>query len=337
MDLVYHLSLLTLLMVVLIYLSAWFSGTETALTNLGSTDIAEMQSNKERNIEYIVKLKRDMDRSLITILIGNNLVNITLSALAALITDALFHAIGVSIMIGIITFLIIIFGEITPKSHAIINSKEVSKKHARIVYYLMKILNPLITLFLAISRKIIRLTGAATEQVNLVISDESIKGLATLGEAEGVIKKIEKEIIHKVFRFGDSKIEDIMVPMSEVFYLERDYDILEASLIIAKRGFTRIPVIDEKREVIGILYIKDLLAKKEGRIRSLLRPPFIVSANSDVTDIFDAMREKRIHIAIVKDENQKHIGIVTLEDIIEELVGEIYDEHFEVKFKKRNK
>jgi putative hemolysin len=337
MNLAYDLFILTALIVVLIYLSAWFSGTETALTNLGSADIAEMQRNKERNTEYILKLKRDMNRSLVTILIGNNLVNIILSAVAALVANALFHTIGVTIMIAILTFLIIIFGEITPKSYSIINSQRISQKHAKLLYYLMQALNPLVIMFLSISQKLLKMVGSSREKSNLLVSDESIKGLATLGEAEGVIKSIERDIIHKVFLFGDKKIEEIMVPISEVFYLDKDYTIQEAAKIVAERGFTRVPIIDEKQRVMGILYNKDLLGKKEGRIKPLLKSPFIVSLKNDITDVFDQMRKKRIHIAIVRDENNRHIGMVTLEDIIEELLGEIYDEHFEVKFKKETK
>lgn len=221
MEMAYDLGLLFVLIVVFIYLSGWFSGTETALTNLTESQIAEMKRKKEKNFRYIIDLKKNMDRTLITILIGNNIVNIVLSAVAALIADALFHTIGVTIAIGVITFLIIIFGEITPKSNAIMDSKKIARKNARVVFYLMRSLSPLISLFLFISKKIIELTVGTKREDNLLVSDESIKSLASLGESEGVIKSIERDIIHKVFRFGDSKIKEIMVPMSQVFLSRR--------------------------------------------------------------------------------------------------------------------
>ncbi|ODS37076.1 MAG: hypothetical protein A7316_02085 [Candidatus Altiarchaeales archaeon WOR_SM1_86-2] len=334
MDLIYTLAFLTASAAVLIYLSGWFSGTETALTNLNIAQIAEMRRNNEKNVEYIIKLKKEIDRAIVTILIGNNIVNIVLSALAALIANSLFHALGVSIMIGVITFLILVFGEITPKANAIANSKKISQKNAKAIYYLMQVLNPIITVFMAISTEIIRLTGGKIREEHPLVSDESIKEMATLGEEEGAIKSIERDIIHKVFVFGDRKIREIMVPMSDVFYLKKDHTIRDAKKIIAQRGFTRIPVINKNGEVNGILYSKDLLGKKEAQIKSFMRKPFVVSANSDVTDIFNAMKRKRIHMAVVKDEDGKHIGIVTLEDILEELLGEIHDEYFEVKYKK---
>ena len=301
------------------------------MTNLSSARIAEMRTKNEKNVRYIIELKKNMDRTLITILLGNNIVNIILSTIAALIANALFHAVGVSIMVGIITFLIIIFGEITPKHNAIIDSKKVAQKNARTVYYLMRLLNPIIILFIMISRRIIGFRGKTKADIGLFVSDESIKGLATLGEEEGVIKSIERDIIHKVFSFGDKKIEDIMVPMDNVFYLEKNYYMQRVKEIIFQHGFTRVPVINKKKKVIGVVYSKDLIGKERGRVKSLMRPPFMVSAISDVTDIFHAMKRRRIHMAIVGDNKGNHIGIVTLEDILEELVGEIHDEYSDLK------
>ena len=323
-------------MIILIYLSGWFSGTETALTNLNAYDIAEMKKKNEKNVEYIIKLKEDMDKTLVTILIGNNIVNIVLSSIAAIIANELFHTIGVSIMVALITFLIIIFGEITPKSNAIWDTNKVAKKNAKTIYYLMRVLMPLVIFFMVISRNLVRLTGKKLTKTNLLISDDSIKNLATLGEEKGVIKKIERDIIHQVFVFGDRKIEEIMVPIKDVFHFDINLDISDASKQIANRGFTRIPVIDKENndEIVGILYSKDIIEKEKGPIKPLLRKPYIVNSQSDITDVFSAMKKKRMHIAIVKNSNGTIIGIVTLEDILEELVGEIYDEYFETKYKK---
>ncbi len=336
MDVLTTVAVLIVMMVVLIYLSGWFSGSETALTNLNSSDIAEMRRKHTKNAEYIFRLKRNMDRTLITILVGNNVVNILLSSLAALIANTLFHAIGVSLIIGLITFLIIIFGEISPKSIAIIDSRKVASRNSKAIYYMMKIINPLITFFIHMSRGIIRMSGGKVKKKLLLVTDESIKDLASLGEEEGVIKPIERSIIHRVFGFGDSKVRQVMVPLGNVFRLTKDLSIEEASEIVSDAGFTRVPIVEDGK-VIGLLYSKDLVAKNEGKIESLIRPPFVVPADRDVTSIFSAMRNKRIHMAIVKDEEGKQVGIVTLEDILEELVGEIYDEYFETKYKNGSK
>jgi len=327
MFLVYYLIALILLLIVFIYLSAWFSGTETALTNLTTAQIAEMSERKDENVKYIKALKDNMDRTLTTILIGNNVVNIILSSVSALITNAIFKTIGVSIMVGVITFLLVIFGEITPKSRALMHSQEIASRNSRKIFVLMKFASPLIHFFLFISRKVLALTGDNSHKVRLHVSDDSIKGLASMKVEQGTLKKIEKDIIHKVFRFGDRKIEDIMVPISEVFMVKNHGTIKEVRLEVAKHGFTRVPVINDDDQIIGILYAKDLLGIKDGPIESMVREPFEIYPNEDITDVFDSMELRRNHMAIIKDlKTSKQIGIVTLEDILEEIVGEIHDE-----------
>lgn len=321
-------------MIAMIYLSGWFAGSETAITNITTSEIVEMREKKDKNIEYVLKSKRNLDRTLVSILIANNIVNVILSSVAAVAANELFQAIGVTIMIALVTVLIIVFGEIIPKSNAIWDTKKVVRNNSKAIYYLTRALNPLITFFIGFSRSISRLTGKRTRKKNLLVTEENIKNIATLGEEEGVLKKIERDIIHNVFIFGDRKIEEIMVPMAKVFYLEKNYTIPEAKTLVAQRGFTRVPVVNENKEVIGVLYSKDLIAKEKGSIDSLIRPPFIIDAKSEITDIFSGMKQKRIHQAIVKDVKGNHIGIVTLEDILEELVGEIHDEYFDVKYKK---
>jgi CBS domain containing-hemolysin-like protein len=326
-------TLLIVLMIILIYLSGWFSGTETALTNISSVQIGELNRKKSKNVDYIIKLKKNMDRTLITILIGNNVVNILLSALAALIANELFQAVGVTIVLAAITFLIIIFGEITPKSVAIAENERVSRKNSKSIYYLMKALSPLITIFVYLTRGFNKIFGRKIRKTNMLVSDENIKDLATLGAEEGVIKKIEKEIIHKVFRFGDKRINEIMVPFEKVFFFNEACSIKNARNEISKHGFTRVPIIDKDRRVIGVLYSKDLLGKRIGNCRSIMRKPFFTERDKDITETFNEMKKKRVHMAIVKDDNGNSIGIVTLEDILEELVGEIHDEYFELKYK----
>lgn len=332
MDIIFTILILVIVMIVLIYLSGWFSGIETALTNLDDAEIAMMHKRKAKNIEYIVKMKRDMDRTLVAILIGNNIVNIVLSVIAALVADTLFQTVGVSIMVGIITFLIIIFGEITPKSNAIMDSQKVAMKKGKKIYYLMRFLSPAITFFMGISRGIIKMTGGSARLENMLVSDQSIKDLATMGEEEGVIKTIERDIIHSVFGFGDCKTQTVMVPMSAVFILKKNYNTKNAAKIMSEHGYSRVPIVDKNNQVIGLLYAKDLLGKRKGvRIQSIMRKPYFVDFDWDVTKAFKEMKEKRIHLAVVRDSEGKHIGIMTLEDILEELVGEIYDEYSHVQ------
>ena len=332
MDTLIVIGFLIVFMIVLIFLSGWFSGSETALTNLSSADIAKMKRDKTKNVEYIIKLKKQMDKTLITILIGNNIVNIVLSSIAALIANQLFAELGVSLMIGMITFLVIIFGEITPKNSAIFDSVKVAKRNARTIYSLSIALTPLILMFRWISVSIIRLTSGEKKSQNLFASDDEIKDLASLSEEEGIIKPIEREIIHRVFKFGDRKVKDAMVPMSNVFCLDDDISLKGVKASITSRGFTRVPVIGDDHMIMGIIYSKDLIMANEGDIPSLMRKPFMVNEADDLTDVFRRMKTERIHLAVVRNKKGDHTGIITLEDLLEELVGELHDEYFEKKY-----
>ncbi|MFH1292013.1 MAG: hemolysin family protein [bacterium] len=315
-------------MAVFIYLSGWFSSTETALTHLNAIQLVEMREQKVKNFKYILKLKKDIDHTLVAVLVGNNVVNIALSSISALIANELFQRIGISIVVGLVTFLLIIAGEIIPKSTALMNSKRVAISRARQVYYFIKIIGPIVDLSMLVSNIVLKAIGYKMRKIKLHVSDEAIKGLASLGQEQGMIKKIEKDIIHQVFCFGDKKVADIMVPIKKVFSVKPGGMIKPIRDQIVEHGFTRVPVIDDKKDVIGILYGKDLMAKKNGPIEDIMRKPFKVYSNEDITDVFDSMELRRVHMAVVKDQKtSRQIGIVTLEDILEELVGEIHDEY----------
>jgi len=320
---------LLIILLLLIYLSGWFSGTETAISITSPSHIATMKEENPKNIKYLIYLRKNMDRTIVAILIGNNLVNILLSSISAIVANSLFHLWGVSVMIGVITFIIIVFGEITPKSNAVMHHKRISLKNAKKVYFLTKAIGPLITVFVMISEQVIKISGGTVKKRSLLVSDDSIKNLATLGEEEGVIKKIEKDIIHNVFEFGDLKIIDIMMPFSKVFAIDKGITVKEAKKLIKKHGFTRVPVIDENKGAIGVIYSKDLLTIDNGNVVPAMRKPFFVSDKQDITSAFILMNKRKVHMAIVNDEKGNNIGLVTLEDIIEELVGDIHDEYYE--------
>ena len=314
-------------MAVLVYLSGRFSGAETALTSLSEIDLVQMRYKKTRNVAYIEKLIKDMDRTIITILIGNNLVNILASSLATLFFYELLGNIGVSISVGVLTLLLLIFGEITPKAYALKKNRRISSKSARTIYVLAKVLSPLITLLKAISRTLIKLRGSTVTKEDFHIQEVSIKHLAEKGANSGEIKTIEKDIINSVFKFGDLKVKDAMIPAKDVKYLDRKLSVVEGKKQMVYHGFTRVPVVNsEKMTIVGVIYTKDLLNRMEKRVKKFMRPPFIVAPEDDITTIFAKMRANRVHLAIVSDDKKKFMGIITLEDILEELVGEIYDE-----------
>jgi len=330
-DVLITLILLFVFMIVLIYLSGWFSGTETALTNISAEQLATMRKDGTKNVQYIIRLRKDMDRTLITILIGNNIVNILLSSVAAIVANELFAEMGVSVMVFIITLLIIVFGEITPKSAAINDTPKVALRVARKIFILKRVLCPLVGFFTIVSRGVLSVRGLKRVRELHVVSDDTIKHLASMGEEEGVLKPIERDIIHKVFKFGDARIGSIMTPMSEVLTMKGNPTLKTARKTLAAHGYTRVPMVDDSGNVVGILYSKDLLEHRTVKARSIMRRPFMVRATDDVTDVLKQMKKQRVHMAIVEDDTDATVGVVTLEDIIEELVGEIHDEYSQVK------
>jgi len=314
--------------VVLLYLSAWFSRAETALSLTTSAQIASM-SEAGVDVSCLVSIKKDLDRAIVAILIGNNVVNVLLSTLTALVANSLFRVWGVTVAVGALTFVLVVFGEITPKSHAVKANEKVALKNACPLYTMVRILGPLITLFLKLSENILKFAGNKVEKRHMLFSDRMIMDLATLGEQEGIIKPIEKDIIHNVFSFGDLKIGEIMLPLEKVVTLTVDTDINAAKMAIVKHCYTRVPVKESEGKIVGVLYTKDIIHAHKGSVGKWMRKPFFVSSSSDITKIFEEMKKYRIHIGIVLDDNEQFVGIVTLEDIIEELVGSIRDEFYE--------
>ncbi|MFO8109667.1 MAG: hemolysin family protein [Thermoplasmata archaeon] len=323
MHIAYLLSL-----VVLIYLSGRFSGAETALTALSKVDIAQMNLEGEKNVDVIIKLKSNMDNTIITILVGNNLVNISASAISTKFAYELLGNLGISIAVGVVTILILVFAEITPKGFAIKNKREFSIKNAKFIFYFSRIFYPLIIGLRKISNKLIKLLGGKTRHEKTSITESDVRVLASLLEEEGQIKEIEKNIVHNVFWFGDVRVRSVKIPKEDSFVLDSSITVDEGVEFIKEHGLTRIPVAQHGSDhIMGILYSKNLLGEEIGTMGDYARDvPMVVKNDHEITEVFQRMRKNRIHMAIVEDDNGNFDGLITLEDIVEELLGEIYDE-----------
>ena len=318
---------LSIFVIVFIYFSSWLSSTETAITNLSNRRLAILRNQNVKNIQHLLELKKRITRTLITLLITNNVVNIILSSITALIANTLFHATGVSIAIGVVTFMLILFGEIVPKSRAILQGEALILRRAGALFILSKLLLPLVLLFRWLSRAILKITGIPAPKHLPLITEESIISMAALAENEGVVKSIEKEIIERVFAFGDRKVGEIMMPMKKVFMIDENENLSNVCATIYSRGFSRIPAVDQHGSVRGVLYAKDLACPdKNVPVKKLMRDPFFTDSDIDITELFNQMRKNRIHFGVVK-KNGTPVGIVTMEDILEELVGELEDEY----------
>ena len=325
----YLILFLFLLIVILLLLSYWYSGTETALVNLNNNDLANIDKT-HKNYLYLIKLKENLNRTLITILIMNNIINVLLSSLPVLIISSLFNNFIVGIMIGSITFLIILFGDIIPKSKAILNKRQISLNNSRIIYYNMVFFRPLIS-FLIMITDFSNYFFNSKKQTNKLslINNKTIEFVAETSEKSGNIKSIERQFIQNVLQFGDLKVSDIVIPKSKVYFLEKNYFLKDIKKDIKNSGYTRVPVLLNKK-IKGVLYAKDLILSDKMKISEILRETFVTSEDIEISDLLETMKLNKVHMAIVMKKNN-FIGIVTLEDILESIVGTIKDEYSENK------
>ncbi|MCK4550481.1 MAG: HlyC/CorC family transporter [Candidatus Aenigmarchaeota archaeon] len=314
----------------LIILSAIFSGAETAIFSLSDIRVRSFLKNKKKGAKTLLRLKENPHRLLITLLVGNNIVNISASALTTLLAIKLYGSNAVGIATGVLTLVVLVFCEITPKTYAHRNAQRISLLMARPLELLSKALHPLVWVLEQITGILIRLTGGKSKEV-LVTYDE-LKTTISLGAEEGVIKRDEEEMLRNVFDFANQKAEQIMVPRTEMFCIEVTTKPNEAVNLLTEKGYSRIPVYDESKDnIIGILYAKDLLKKMNTttgnfHIKELLRPVFFIPETKNLDFLLKEFKKKRHHMAIVVDDSGGVEGLVTLEDLIEEIVGEIYDE-----------
>lgn len=308
----------------LLILSGFFSSAETALFSIGKTRIRHRAKQGDRAFILIEKMKADPHRLLSTILIGNNIVNVGAAAIATSIAIDMFSYYAVGLATGVMTLLILIFGEVMPKSIAERNNLFIGKMSIYPVYWLSILFFPIILFlnFIPIITGKIKRTPTATE--------EELLTFVEVVEEEGEIKEEEKELIHNIFEFDDTNTSEIMTPRTDMFVIESDEKLdLKA---VAESGLTRIPVIEEDIDhVIGILNIKDLfmrLAKgnTEIDIREIMTKPYFVPENKKLDSLLHQFKRRKHHMAIVVDEHGGVSGLVTLEDALEEIVGEIRDE-----------
>lgn len=274
-------------------------------------------------------LKKDPSRMLITILIGNNVVNIAASAIATVIATDYFGDSGPGIAVGVLTIVILIFGEITPKSLATRFSERISLAIAPLIYGFMRLIYPLVWLFLQFTNWVQSSTKAMDDPL---ITESEVITLIEHGEEEGVIDTGEREMIERIFSFNDLKAEDVMTPRRQVFRLDGSRTLRDVLPNILTEGYSRIPVYhDDPDEIVSVIILRDLIgiiAKGEldVELSELGQEPLFTSAITPIDELIRILKNKSTHLAVVVDEHGAMVGVISLEDMLEELVGEIYDE-----------
>ncbi|MBF0451665.1 MAG: HlyC/CorC family transporter [Candidatus Magnetomorum sp.] len=319
------------LLLFLIVLSAFFSGVETAFVSLSDIRLNHLcEKENKKSILRVKRLKANSERLIITILIGNNLVNIAASSIATKVAIDIFQSGGIGIAIGMMTLIILIFGEIVPKHIAMAKNEFIAVLAAPVIRILQIVLFPLIFLLEKLTKFVAKPMN--NEPAEPLITEAEIKSVVTLGEEIGEIEKDERIMIHNIFRFSDLQANEIMTDRTQIFSLDATSYLKEVSEHIVSNGFSRIPVFEDHSDNIkGILYARDvlqlLLSKGEDRpIKELIRPAMIIPETMLIDNLLREFKREKVHIAMVVDEHGGISGLITIEDVLEEIVGDIYDE-----------
>ena len=318
-------------LVALIGLSGYFSGLEVALVSIRPSKIEQMLKDNVKGAKSLHKLKSNPSRMMSSVNLGNNLASIAATALATNIALKLFGDEGLAIAIGIMTFLILIFSEITPKTYCNANAVKIAVRHSRILLVFSYAFFPIIWIFEIITKGMIKLTGS--NEIPPGLTEDEIKEVVKQGLKDKAIEKQESELVHGALNFDDIIIRSVMTPRTNMFTLKSKTILFEALPQINQSGFSRIPIHgDNKDEIIGIIHVRDVLKaleddkKKTYTLEKISRKPIFVSQEKMVSDLLKEMQGRQTHMAIVVDEFGGVEGCVTLEDLLEEIVGEIRDE-----------
>ena len=323
-----------ILLLVLLVLSSFFSMSETALMSLSKIRIRHMVEEGVKGAKLVEKLIEDPNKLLGAILIGNNIVNIGASSLATSLAVKLSGGSDSAVIVvtAIMTVLILIFGEITPKSIAKQKSEQVSLKVSKPIKLCVFIFKPFVAVFTIISSVFIRLFGGDPKATEPFITEEELKTMVGVSEEEGVLEDVEKEMIFNVFDFADLQVKDVMVQRVDVTAVEVNDSYEDLLKIIKEDQYSRIPVYDDTiDDIVGILNVKDLIIEgdKGGdfKVTEYMREPLYTFEFKKITELFNEMKKTRNHMAVVLDEYGGTVGIVTIEDLVEEIVGDIQDEY----------
>ncbi|MGC8876170.1 hemolysin family protein [Thermus sp.] len=313
----------------LLFLSAAFSASETAFTALYPWKLKELAEAKGGPFRL---LAQDITRFLTTILVGNNLVNIAATALVTELATEAFGSAGVGVATGVMTFLILFFGEITPKSLAVHHAVAVARLAVWPIYFLSILLYPVGRFFSFISGTLLRLLGLEPRDASLV-SEEELKLILAGAEEAGTIEAQEEEMIHSILELEETPVREIMTPRVEMVAIEAEATLEDFLHLFREHRYSRVPVYRESVDhIVGVAYAQDLLTYyceedlKRRTVASIAHPPYFVPENMDAWTLLKELRRRKVHLAIVVDEFGGTAGLVTLEDVMEEIVGEIYDE-----------
>lgn len=321
-----------IILFILLMLSAFFSSAETALTTVNKIRIRSLAEEGSKRAKTVLKITDDSGKMLSAILIGNNIVNLS----AASLTTSLAYRLGgsmVAVCNAALTVAILLFGEITPKTMATIHAEKMSLLYAGIINFFITIATPVIFLINGLSRGVLMLLRVDPNARNNTMTETELRTIVDVSHEDGVIESDEKEMIYNVFDLGDAKAKDVMVPRVHVTFADINSTYKELIEIFREDKFTRLPVFEETTDnVVGTINMKDLLLfdnTKEFHVKDILREAYFTYEYKNISELLVEMRQASFNIAVVLDEYGETAGLITLEDLLEEIVGEIHDEYDE--------
>ena len=322
-----------IILIILLMLSAFFSSSETALMTVNKIRLRSLAEEGNKRAAMVLDITENhTSKMLSAILIGNNIVNISASSLSATLAYA-FGGYMVSIATAVLTVAILVFGEITPKNYATINAEKITLRYIPVIRFFMAVMTPVIFIINLFSRGIMFLLRVDPSAADRAMTEEDLRTIVDVSHEDGIIESDEKEMIYNVFDLGDANAKDIMVPRVHVTFANVDNTYEELIEIFREDKFTRLPVYEENPDnIVGIINMKDLLLYDRNEtfnIKDIMRKPHFTYEYKNISELLVEMRDSTFNIAIVLDEYGEMAGLITLEDILEEIVGEIHDEYDE--------
>ena len=325
-------SSMLIFLVALLVLSAIFSSAETAFLSTNKIRLRNLQEDGEKKADLVLDLLENQNRLISTLLVGNNIVNISSSALATKMATDYFGDAGVGIATGIMTLLVLVFGEVVPKNLAAAHAEGWAMFIAPFIKLVSVVLTPLVFLLTKLSDTVVRFSKKNKEEDQTITEDE-FKILVNVGQEEGVFDESETEMINSIMEFDETYVKAIMVPRIDIVAVDVEDSINEALRLIIDGGHSRIPAYEESIDnIVGILYAKDIFEHldadfNELKVKALIRDAYYIPETKKVSDLLNELRLKKVHMAIILDEYGGTNGLVTIEDLIEEIIGDIQDEY----------
>ena len=319
---------LYVVLVLLICLSAFFSATETAFSTVNKIRLRHYADNGNKKAKTALQIAEDYDKALSTILIGNNIVNLSSSSIATVLAVAMFGSSGAAISTIVITIVVLIFGEVLPKSYAKEHSESLALGVAKILKILMIVASPLVFVFVQLKKLMSRISRAESSPS---MTEEELKYIIENSEEEGVLEEQESELVQSALEFDEKEVQDVLTPRVDMVAIDIEDDFATNRQIVLESRFSRIPVYRESSDnIIGILHTRDfleaMLSGSEPSIDALMQPAYYIPKTQRASALLNEFKRSKLHIAVVVDAYGGTLGIVTVEDILEELVGEIWDE-----------